>query len=221
MCLIFFIIKTIDMKKILFSLFVLSQIFGFGQSPVNSAMFGTMSTRHLGPGTTSGRITAIEGVLNDEGKTLYIGTAGGGVWKSTNAGASYKPVFDKYCQSIGALAINQKSPAVVYVATGESNMRNSVSIGNGMYKTTDAGDNWKKIGLDSTEHIARIIIHPENTNVIYVAVPGALWSNSKHRGVYRSANGGETWEKILNAAKVSFITSAPPNSRNFAIVIST
>jgi photosystem II stability/assembly factor-like uncharacterized protein len=189
--------KTIAMKKILFSLFVLSQISGFGQSPVNLAMFGTMSTRHLGPGTTSGRITAIDGVLNDEGKTLYIGTAGGGVWKSTNAGASYKPVFDKYCQSIGALAINQKSPAIVYVATGESNMRNSVSIGNGMYKTTDAGDNWKKIGLDSTEHIARIIIHPENTNVIYVAVPGALWSNSKHRGVYRSANGGETWEKIF------------------------
>ena len=169
----------------------------YAQSPVNSAMFGTMEARNLGPGTMSGRITAIEGVNNDEGKTIYIGTAGGGVWKSKNAGASYTPMFDKYCQSIGALAINQKTPSIVYVATGESNMRNSVSIGNGIYKTTDGGDNWKHIGLDSTEHISRIIINPENTEIIYAAVPGALWSDSKHRGLYKSLNGGETWDKIL------------------------
>ncbi|WP_317897187.1 WD40/YVTN/BNR-like repeat-containing protein [Aurantibacillus circumpalustris] len=167
------------------------------QSVVNSAMFGTMETRQLGPGTTSGRITSIDGSLKDEGKTLYIGTAGGGVWKSTNAGASYKSVFDKHCQSIGALAIDQKKPSTVYVGTGESNMRNTVSIGIGMYKTTDGGDNWKRIGLDSTEHIARIIIHPENNKVIFVAVPGALWSDSPHRGIYKSSDGGETWEKIF------------------------
>lgn len=169
----------------------------YSQSPVNSAMFGTMEARNLGPGTMSGRISAIEGVNSDEGKIIYIGTAGGGVWKSTNAGASYNPVFDKYCQSIGSIAINQKTPNTVYVATGESNMRNSVSIGNGVYKTTDGGDNWKKIGLDSTEHISRLLINPENTDVIYAAVPGALWSNSKHRGLYKSSNGGETWDKIL------------------------
>jgi photosystem II stability/assembly factor-like uncharacterized protein len=167
------------------------------QAQVNSAMFGTMKTRHLGPGTTSGRITSIEGVIKDEGKTIYVGTAGGGIWKSTNAGASYKSVFDKHCQSIGALAINQQSPNIIYAGTGESNMRNSVSIGMGMYKSTDAGDNWKRIGLDSTEHISRIIIHPKNTDIIYVAVPGALWSNSTHRGVYKSMNGGQSWEKIF------------------------
>ena len=169
----------------------------FSQSPVNSSMFGTMEARELGPGTMSGRVSAIEGVNSDEGKTIYIGTAGGGVWKSTNAGASYKSMFDKYCQSIGAIAIDQKNPATVYVGTGESNMRNSVSIGNGLYKTTDGGDNWKKIGLDSSEHISKIIINPENPDIIYVAVPGALWSNSKNRGVYKSINAGETWEKIL------------------------
>ena len=169
----------------------------YSQSPVNAAMFGTMEARNLGPGTMSGRITAIEGVNSDEGKTIYIGTAGGGVWKSKNAGASYKPLFDKYCQSIGALAIDQKNPSIVYVGTGESNMRNSVSIGNGIYKTKDGGDNWKYIGLDSTEHISRIIVNPDNTDIIYAAVPGALWSNSKHRGLYKSTNGGETWEKIL------------------------
>ncbi len=167
------------------------------QSPVTSSMFSVMEARQLGPGTMSGRITAIEGVNSDEGKTLYIGTAGGGVWKSTNAGASYKPKFDKYCQSIGALAIDQKNPSVVYVATGESNMRNSVSIGNGIYKTSDGGDNWKKIGLDSTEHISKVVIHPANSDIIYVAAPGALWSNSKHRGLYKSTDAGESWTKIF------------------------
>ncbi|MDI1354335.1 MAG: glycosyl hydrolase [bacterium] len=183
------------MKNIAIGILIISFSFLKSQTTLNSAMFGTMETRQLGPGTMSGRTTAIEGVIKDEGKTLYLGTAGGGVWKSTNAGASYKSVFDKYCQSIGAIAINQKTPSTVYVGTGESNMRNTVSIGNGMYKSNDAGDNWKKIGLDSTEHIARILIHPENTNVVYVAVPGPLWSDSKHRGVYKSTNGGESWEK--------------------------
>jgi len=185
------------MKKIFTLICTLVYINSFGQSAVNSAMFGTMAARQLGPGTMSGRITAIEGVNKDEGKTIFIGTAGGGVWKSTNAGASYKPMFDKYCQSIGAIAINQKNPAIVYVGTGESNMRNSVSIGNGMYRTTDGGDNWRKIGLDSTEHISRIVINPENPDMIYVAAPGPLWSSSKHRGLYKSINGGETWEKIF------------------------
>ncbi len=132
----------------------------------------------------SGRITAIEGV-NADNKTLYVGTAGGGVWKSTNAGASFKPVFDKYCMSIGAVAIDQHNPSTIFVGTGESNMRNTVSIGEGMYKSTDAGDNWVKVGMDSTEHIAKIIINPKDDKVIYAAAPGPLWSDSKHRGVYK------------------------------------
>jgi photosystem II stability/assembly factor-like uncharacterized protein len=192
-----FTIMIPAMKIYLTALFICFAVALQAQSTLNSAMFGTMRARQLGPGTMSGRISAIEGVNKDEGKTIYVGTAGGGIWKSTNAGASYKPVFDKYCQSIGALAIDQKTPAIVYAGTGESNMRNSVSIGNGIYKTTDAGDNWKKIGLDSTEHIAKIIINPSNSDIIYVAAPGPLWSNSTHRGLYKSVNGGTTWEKIL------------------------
>lgn len=185
------------MKAFYTCLFLSAGLLSQAQSNINSAMFGTMEARHLGPGTMSGRITAIEGVVKDDGKTLYVGTAGGGVWKSTNAGASYKPVFDKYCQSIGAIAIDQQDPRVIYVGTGESNMRNSVSIGNGMYKSSDGGSNWKKIGLDSSEHISRILVHPKDPKIIYVAVPGALWSDSKHRGLYKSTNGGESWEKIL------------------------
>lgn len=168
----------------------------YAQSEMNAGMLGSIEARALGPGTMSGRITAISGV-NSESKVLYIGTAGGGVWKTTNACASFKPIFDKYCQSIGAIAINQKNPKEVYVGTGESNMRNSVSIGVGMYKSTDGGENWKKIGLDSTEHISKIIVHPTNDQIIYVAVPGPLWSDSKHRGLYRSTDGGNNWEKIL------------------------
>jgi len=167
------------------------------QSTVSSATFGAMEARHLGPGTMSGRITAIDGV-EKTGKTLYIGTAGGGVWKTTNAGASFRSVFDKYCQSIGALSIDQQHPDTIYVGTGESNMRNSVSVGNGLYRTTDGGDNWTKIpGFDSSEHIARIAIDPTNSNIIFVAVPGALWSNSTARGLYRSTDGGATWSKTL------------------------
>lgn len=166
------------------------------QTKVNSYTFGAVEARWLGPGTMSGRITAIEGV-NADSKTLYVGTAGGGVWKSTNAGASFKPIFDKYCMSIGAIAIDQRTPSTVFVGAGESNMRNTVSIGDGLYKSTDAGDNWVKVGLDSTEHISKIIIDPKNANTIYVAAPGPLWSDSKHRGLYKSTDGGTTWNKIL------------------------
>jgi photosystem II stability/assembly factor-like uncharacterized protein len=186
------------MRKFLFFLAALLPACINAQTTVSSATFGTMEARQLGPGTMSGRITAIDGVNNENGKQLYVGTAGGGIWKTVNGGASFKPVFDKYCQSIGALVIDQTNPKIVYAGTGESNMRNSVSIGDGFYKSTDGGDNWSRIGgLDSTEHIAKIIIDPSNANVIYVAAPGPLWSNSKHRGLYKSLDGGKTFEKIL------------------------
>ena len=185
------------MKKILSFLFILVAFNNIqAQTKVSSSTFGKMEARWIGPGTMSGRITSIDGVASD-GKTLYVGTAGGGVWKSTNGGASFKSLFDKYCQSIGAVAIDQKSPDIIYVGTGESNMRNSVSIGNGMYKSTDGGENWVKIGLENTEHISKILIDPKDPNTIYVAAPGALWSDSKERGLYKSTDAGKTWNKIL------------------------
>ncbi len=167
------------------------------RAQVNSATFGMLEARQMCPGTMSGRITDIVGVNKDAGKTLFIGTAGGGIWKSTNAGVTFKPIFDKYCQSIGALALDQQNPKVIYAGTGESNMRNSVSVGDGLYKSTDGGDNWTKIGLDSTEHIAKVVIDPSNSNIVYVAAPGPLWSDSKHRGLYKSTDAGKTWEKVL------------------------
>ncbi len=189
--------KIFNMKNFFITINLFAAIHSFAQTTINASTFGMMEARQIGPATMSGRITDIQGVNNDGGKTIYIGTAGGGIWKSTNAGASFKPVFDKYTQSIGAIAVDQKNPKIVYVGTGESNMRNSVSIGDGIYKSTDAGDNWTKLGLDSTEHISKVLIDPSNSNTIYVAAPGPLWSNSTHRGLYKSTDAGKTWEKIL------------------------
>jgi photosystem II stability/assembly factor-like uncharacterized protein len=209
------------MRKIVFLLSCVVSLQLFSQSKITSATFGMMEARHLGPGTMSGRISAIEGVNSEEGKTLYVGTAGGGVWKTTNAGASFRSIFDKYCQSIGAIAIDQKNPKVVYVGTGESNMRNSVSIGDGLYKSTDAGDNWTKIGLDSTEHIAKIAIDPKNSNTIYVAAPGPLWGDSKHRGLYKSTDAGKTWEKILYVSEKAGCADVALDPSNPDIVYAT
>ncbi len=205
----------------LFLSFILAEISALqAQTKVNSSTFGAIEARALGPGTMSGRITAIEGV-NKDGKTLYIGTAGGGIWKSTNAGASFNPIFDKYCQSIGAIAIDQNDPKVIYAGTGESNMRNSVSIGNGLYKSTDEGSNWVKLGLDSTEHISKIMLDPSNSSIVYVAAPGPLWSDSPHRGLYKSVDAGKSWEKILYVNQRTGCADIAIDPRNPNIVFAT
>ncbi len=191
-----FQLQIFFMNKIFITLAALLACFSLN-AQVSSATFGMMQARQIGPATVGGRITAIEGI-NNEPRTLYIGTAGGGVWKTTNAGVSFEPIFDKYCQSIGALAIDQQNPKTIFVGTGESNMRNTVSIGDGLFKTTDGGENWTRIpGFDSTEHISKVIINPKNSNIIYVSCPGPLWSDSKNRGLYKSTDGGATFEKIL------------------------
>lgn len=187
------------MRKLLFLLCATaaSVICHSAAAQITSATFGMMEARQIGPAVMGGRITSIAGVDN-EPRTIYVGAAGGGVWKTSNAGAGFRSVFDKYCQSIGAIAIDQQNPKTVYVGTGESNMRNTVSIGEGLYKTTDGGDNWSRIGgLDSTEHISKIIVDPKNSNTVYVSAPGPLWSDSKHRGLYKSTDAGKTFEKIL------------------------
>jgi photosystem II stability/assembly factor-like uncharacterized protein len=187
------------MKSKLFSLLsiLLCSQFVNGQSTkVTSGTLGMMEARQIGPAVMGGRITAIDAVAKDS-RIMFVGTAGGGIWKSTTGGTLFKSIFDKYSQSIGALAIDQNNPEVIWCGTGESNMRNSVGIGTGLYKSTDAGENWVKVGLDSSEHISRIAINPKNSNELYVAVPGPLWSDSKNRGLYKTTDGGKTWNNIL------------------------
>ncbi len=184
------------MKRIYLAIVLISGFSGIAQTKLTSAMLGGYPARQIGPAEMSGRITCIDAVAKNT-RVVYVGTGGGGVWKSTNAGTTFEPVFDKYCQSIGWLAIDQKSPETVWVGTGESNMRNSVSVGCGLYKTTDGGSNWRNLGFDTCERISKVIIDPKNSDIVYVAVPGALWSDSKHRGLYKTTDGGKTWKKIL------------------------
>ncbi len=160
-------------------------------------LFGDIRARHIGPAVMSGRINDLETHPTNP-RIIYAGAAGGGVWKSNDAGATFNPIFDEYCQSIGAIEIDPNDPDnVVYVGTGETWTRNSVSYGDGLYKSTDGGATWKKLGFDKSERIANIIVNPKNSNEVYVAVLGALWSDSDERGVYKSSDAGETWEKIL------------------------
>lgn len=183
-------------RKILLSACIsLSALAGLQAQKISSATIGDVAARSIGPAVMGGRITCIEGV-NTKPKVVYVGAAGGGVWKTDDAGVSFKSIFDKYCQSIGDIAIDQKHPDTLWVGTGESNMRNTVSIGNGIYMSKDGGENWQQMGLQKTEHISKVIIHPNNSNVLYVAAPGPLWSDGPDRGIYKTTDGGKTWEKI-------------------------
>ena len=161
-------------------------------------LFGDITARHIGPALMSGRIIDLEGHPTNN-KIIYAGTAGGGVWKSENGGASFSPIFDEYAQSIGVVAVDPTNPdKEVWVGTGEIWTRNSVSVGDGLYKSNDGGKNWKKIeGFENSERIAAIEINPNNNQEVYVAVLGALWSDSEDRGLYKTTDGGKTWEKIF------------------------
>src|SRR5215813_12188401 len=167
-----------------------------GKVKVDTSTFGAIEARHIGPAVTSGRIAAIDGVAR-EPRIFYVGAAGGGVWKTINGGTSFKPVFDKYSQSIGAITIDQTHPDTVWVGTGEPWTRNSVSVGTGLYKTTDGGDTWKRVGLESSERIARVVIDPKNSDTVYVAATGHLWDGNDERGVFKTTDGGATWQKVL------------------------
>jgi len=163
---------------------------------IDSKTFGAIEARHIGPARMSGRIIAIDAVEKND-QIVYVGAASGGVWKSTDAGTTFSPVFDKHTQSIGAIAIDQNHPDTVWVGTGEGWTRNSVSVGEGIYKTTNGGETWQKMGLDLTERIGRIVINPENPDQVFVAAIGHLWNSNEERGVYRTDDGGKSWEKIL------------------------
>ncbi len=183
---------------------LLASSFAFGQSApasdsvrVDSNLFSGLGARNIGPGTMSGRVAAIDGVIVKDRLTLYVGAAGGGVWKSENGGTTFKPVFDKYTQSIGAVTIDPNDPKTVWVGTGESWARNSVSVGTGIYKTTDGGDTWQFMGLPKSEHIARILVDSKNSNTVYACAMGHLWDRSEQRGVYKTLDGGKSWNKIL------------------------
>jgi photosystem II stability/assembly factor-like uncharacterized protein len=162
-----------------------------------SAYFGDLRARHIGPALMSGRINDLE-LHPSNPRIVYAGAAGGGVWKSNDGGATFNPIFEDYCQSIGAIALDPSDPDnTIYVGTGETWTRNSVSIGDGLYRSKDGGITWDKLGLEQSERIGNVIVNPNNPNEVYVGVLGALWSDSEQRGVFKSSDGGATWSKIL------------------------
>lgn len=164
---------------------------------VYNQFYEALKFRGIGPAGMSGRITAIAAV-NANPSVIYVGAASGGVWKSENTGLTWVPVFDDQdIQSIGALAIDQNNPNVIWAGTGEGNPRNSHNSGKGIYKSIDAGKTWKKLGLENTKAIHRIVINPLNPDVVYVGAMGSAWGNSKERGVFQTIDGGITWKQIL------------------------
>jgi photosystem II stability/assembly factor-like uncharacterized protein len=176
-----------------------------GAAEIDSSAVSGLGIRNIGSAAMSGRIAAIAGRHEKDGKiTLFVGAASGGVWKSSDGGTSFEPVFDKEpVQSIGAIALDPSNPETVWVGTGESWTRNSVSIGDGIYKSTDGGESWSNVGLPNSERIARIIVSPKDGNVVYACVPGKLWSDSADRGLYRTKDGGAHWELVLKGPNLS------------------
>lgn len=202
------------MKRLLFFLLALTTISTFAQTA--EEYFKPMKYRNIGP-FRGGRSVSATGVIGDP-LTYYMGSTGGGVWKTTDAGQHWNNISDGFFEmgSVGAVSVSASDPNIVYVGMGEHAPRGVMaSYGDGVYKSTDSGETWKKIGLEKTQHISRIVIHPKNPDIVYVAAQGALYGPTKERGVYKSIDGGVTWKKTLfknklsGAAELSMDANAP------------
>jgi photosystem II stability/assembly factor-like uncharacterized protein len=174
-------------------------------SVIDSGAISGLGARNIGSAAMSGRISALAGYSDESGKvTLFVGSASGGVWKSTDGATTFKPVFDDQpVQSIGAITVDPSNHQNIWVGTGESWTRNSVSVGNGVYQSTDAGETWIHAGLPESERISKIIVDPRASNTVYACVPGKLWSDSADRGLYKTTDAGKTWQLILKGANLS------------------
>ena len=167
-----------------------------GGLEVSTSLLEGLRARQIGPAVMSGRVSCLA-VDPTDAKLMLVGTASGGIWRSSTGGTTVRPVFDDHTQSIGALAFAPSAPDTVYAGTGEPWTRNSVSVGTGMYRSVDRGNSWAPIGLDSTERIARVVVHPADPGVVYVAALGPLWSDGAQRGVFKSTDAGATWRRVL------------------------
>ena len=184
------------MKKLLTLLFLSATTLLFTQE-FSMDLVKNMKPRNIGPGGMSGRVTTID-VVESNPEIMYVGTASGGIWKSTSGGIKWEPIFEnELTASIGAVAIQQSNPSVIWAGTGEGNPRNSLNGGFGIYKSLDAGKTWQAMGLEKTRHIHRVIIHPTNPDIVYVGAIGSPWGEHKERGVYKTTDGGKTWKQIL------------------------
>lgn len=201
----------------LFGVFLFLASFPFttlSAQPIDPALLAGMKARSIGPAGMSGRTAAIDAVAANP-NIIYIGAATGGVWKSENGGLTWDPIFDQQpVAAIGAVSIFQANPDIVWVGTGEGNPRNSASVGNGIYKSIDSGETWTHLGLEKTERIHRILLHPSNPDIAYVCAMGQAWGENPERGVYKTTDGGNNWNQILfvnDATSCSDLAMDPSN----------
>ncbi|WP_421978912.1 WD40/YVTN/BNR-like repeat-containing protein [Roseivirga seohaensis] len=202
-------------RSILGLTFMLLSALVYGQK-VDMDLFKDMKARSIGPAAMSGRITAID-VVESNPEIIYAGAASGGLWRSTGGGLNWEPLFDdEAVLGIGAISIYQKNPDIIWVGTGEGNPRNSVSGGYGVYRSIDGGETWDLMGLEKTRNIHRIYIHPDNPNIVYVGAIGSPWGEHEERGLFRTKDGGKTWEKILYTNSLTGVADmvADPSNPN-------
>lgn len=183
-------------------------------SKLSSSTFEGLKFRSIGPALTSGRIGDIA-VNSNNTSEWYIAVASGGVWKTINAGTTFEPIFDgEGSYSIGCVTIDPNNPFVIWVGTGENNSQRSVSYGDGVYRSDDGGKSWKNMGLKKSEHIGKIIVDPRSSNIVYVAAQGPLWGPGGDRGLFKTTNGGTTWDSILYVSKHTGVSDIVMDPRN-------
>ena len=188
---------------------------------LQSSLFSGIRFRSIGPGLTSGRISDLAVNPNNHSE-YYVAAANGGVWKTINAGVTYTPIFDNEGScSIGCVSIDPSNTNVVWVGTGENNNQRVVGYGDGVYKSDDAGKSWKNVGLKLSEHIGMIAIDPANTDIVYVAAYGPVWSSGGERGIYKTTDGGKTWKQILNVSEHTGFNEVRIDPRNSNILYAT
>jgi photosystem II stability/assembly factor-like uncharacterized protein len=201
------------MKKTFLLLALFCASISMGQQ-LTMEQLENLKPRNIGPGGMSGRVTSIDAV-HDNPEVMYVGTASGGLWKSTSGGIKWAPIFDKQITaSVGAVAIQQSNPSVVWVGTGEGNPRNSLNGGYGVFKTLDGGKTWKSMGLEKTRHIHKILIDPTDPNTVYVGAIGSPWGAHEERGVYKTTDGGKSWRRILFSNNTSGVADMVMDPKN-------
>ena len=215
----------VSMKKPLLFLLILATLTSQAQrnkkstdkdqeTPLSEVGLSGLKFRSLGPALTSGRISDIA-VNPDNFNEYYVATSAGGVWKTVNAGNTYQPIFDgQGSYSIGCVTLDPTNPNVIWVGTGENNNQRSVSYGDGVYRSDDGGKSWQHLGLKTSEHIGKIIVHPEHPEIVYVAAIGPLWSAGGERGLYKTVDGGTTWEAVLTVDTHTGVNDVVMDPRN-------
>jgi photosystem II stability/assembly factor-like uncharacterized protein len=228
--------KTFNLKTLVFMLAIAGAIFPAEaqkkskpdgkenkevKDPLADLSLGSFKFRSIGPALTSGRISDIA-VNPSNNNEFYVAAAAGGVWKTSNRGMSFSPVFENEgSYSIGCVAIDPNNPNVVWVGTGENNNQRSVSYGDGVYKSTDGGATWKNMGLKKSEHTGMIKIDPRNSDVVYVAAYGPLWKEGGDRGLYKTTDGGATWTKVLEISQYTGVNEVHLDPRNPDVIYAT